>query len=60
MNNPQVPGLFFNLDELKILFSNLKNHEDDLSPDSESVLIKIERVLYDYLTIGEIELLSEK
>jgi hypothetical protein len=58
--NTSKPGLFLNLDELKILFSSLKAHEDDLSRDAGSMLVKIERLLYDYLTIGEIESLLEK
>lgn len=51
-------GLFLPLDELKLLFSAIKPHEETLPPDAESVFIKIERVLYDHLTIREIELLS--
>jgi hypothetical protein len=55
----QIPGLFFSLDELKTLFSAMKIHEEVLPPDAESLLFKIERILYDHLTIREIELLSE-
>ncbi len=54
----KMHGLFLPLDELKLLFSAIKPHEETLPPDAESVLIKIERVLYDHLTIREIELLS--
>jgi hypothetical protein len=59
MNDSNV-GLFFTLDELKVLFSSLKMYEDDLSEDAETLLVKIERVLYDHLTIQEIKSLSEK
>ncbi|MDR2900775.1 MAG: hypothetical protein LBV20_04590 [Treponema sp.] len=59
MNKQQETGLFFTLDELKIFFSSLKSHEDDLSPDAETALVKIERFLYEHLTIREIESLSQ-
>jgi hypothetical protein len=57
--HPAVPGLLLSLDEIKILFSELKSHEDDLLPDTEVMLVKIERFLYDHLTIREIESLSK-
>jgi hypothetical protein len=58
MEKMENPGLFLNLDELKMLFSELKTHEDTLKPNVELILIKIEKILYDHLTIKEIELLS--
>jgi hypothetical protein len=59
MNNPQEPGLFLSLHELKVLFSELIAFEDDLSPDAEALLFKVEKVLWDYLTIEEIDALRE-
>ncbi len=56
--HPEEPGIFFNLDELKILFSGLKTHEEDLAGDAKTMLNKIEKVLYNYLSIREFELLS--
>ncbi len=59
MNSPQEPGLFFSLDDLKILFSSLKAFEENLDLDAEILLSRIEKILYDYLSIREIESLSQ-
>lgn len=58
MNGQNDPGLFFDLDELKVLFSSLKPHEDSLSPRAELLLAKIEKILYNHLSIREIGALS--
>jgi hypothetical protein len=48
-------GAFFTLNELLAVFPRLKRIEAVLEKDERAVLLKIEKVLYERLSIGEIE-----
>ena len=50
-----MKGPFLNLEELLILFPFLKKNETLLDNDQLKVLIKIEKTLYEHLSIAEIE-----
>jgi hypothetical protein len=46
---------FLSLGELKAIFPRLKKDEDSLTLSERQVLTRIERTLYDHLSIQEIE-----
>jgi hypothetical protein len=48
-------GAFFTLWELLAVFPRLKRAEAVLEKDERAVLLRIEKVLYECLSIGEIE-----
>ncbi|MDR2393496.1 MAG: hypothetical protein LBD93_05005 [Treponema sp.] len=48
-------GVFFTFNELKALFPQLKKGENTLLPAEREVLLKIERILYEQLSIQEME-----
>ncbi|MDR2143718.1 MAG: hypothetical protein LBP29_05060 [Treponema sp.] len=48
-------GVFFTLDELLAIFPRLKHVEAVLKKDERAVLIRMEKVLYEHLSINEIE-----
>jgi hypothetical protein len=48
-------GVFLTLNELLAVFPRLKRLEAVLEKDERVVLIKMEKVLYEYLSISEIE-----
>ena len=45
----------FTMDELLILFPLLKKNEESLSAKERQILVKIEKALYEHLSIEEIE-----
>ena len=49
------PGIFINMEELLVLFPLLKKNEDRLSGKERQILVKIEKELYEHLSIAEIE-----
>ncbi|QQO08151.1 hypothetical protein [Breznakiella homolactica] len=55
------PGLFFELQDLTVLFSLVKSMEDRLSQGERNILIEIEKTLYEHLSIKEVaKLISTK
>jgi hypothetical protein len=48
-------GIFLTLNELLAVFPRLKRLEAVLEKDERAVLIKMEKVLYEQLSISEIE-----
>ncbi|MDR0722679.1 MAG: hypothetical protein LBF75_07825 [Treponema sp.] len=48
-------GMFFTFKELKVLFTRLKKAENTLLPAEREVLLKIERTLYEQLSIQDVE-----
>jgi hypothetical protein len=48
-------GAFFSVDELKAVFPRLKRNEALLSVPERRVLWRIEKTLYTYLSVEEIE-----
>jgi hypothetical protein len=50
-----MEGLLLNNEELRILFPLLKGIEAQMKNAERAVLLKIEKALYDQLSINEIE-----
>jgi hypothetical protein len=48
-------GVFLSLDDLKTVFPFLKKEEKFFSPEERDVFLKIEKKLYEHLSIEEIE-----
>ncbi|MDR0628933.1 MAG: hypothetical protein LBG24_04725 [Treponema sp.] len=48
-------GMFFTFKELTVLFPRLKKAENTLLPAEREVLLKIERTLYEQLSIQDVE-----
>ena len=48
-------GLFLSLEELLILFPLLKKNEVSLNNKERHILVKIEKKLYEHLSIADIE-----
>ncbi|MDR3115073.1 MAG: hypothetical protein LBU25_06080 [Treponema sp.] len=48
-------GGFFTFNELKVIFSLLKKGENTLLPVERDILLKIERILYEQLSIQDVE-----
>jgi hypothetical protein len=48
-------GTFFSFEELLILFPLLKKNEALLSNQERTILVKIEKTLYEHLSIAEME-----
>jgi hypothetical protein len=59
MDPSKTPGLFLTVEELCSVFSRLKKNEAELDAQERAVLLKIERVLYENLSIQELEILAE-
>ncbi|MCL1814945.1 MAG: hypothetical protein FWG27_03875 [Treponema sp.] len=51
----QGEGIFFTLEELLVLFPLLKKNEPLLSDKERQMLVKIEKIIYEHLSIAEIE-----
>jgi hypothetical protein len=49
------PGVFLTLQDLKAVFPCLKRDEGALSPAEQTVLQRVEKKLYEYLSIEEME-----
>ena len=60
MNIDGEEGLFLTLNECKTLFPGLKRNESFLSNDERMIMLKIEKVLYQNLSIQDIEELLER
>jgi hypothetical protein len=58
--NPREPGIFFTIEEMLSVFPRLKKNEALLDFSERPVLLKIERFLYQNLSVEELESLSEK
>jgi hypothetical protein len=54
-----TPGLFLSLEELCLLFPKLKKNEAHLDVSERALLLRMERVLYENLSIQELETLRE-
>ena len=52
-------GFFLPLNDCKVLFPRLKEHEFSLSTDERMIMHKLEKVLYKNLSIQEMEELLE-
>ena len=50
-----MTGAFLSLEELLILLSLFKKNEALLSRQERQILVKIEKILYEHLSIEEIE-----
>ncbi|MDR2211061.1 MAG: hypothetical protein LBO65_06280 [Spirochaetaceae bacterium] len=48
-------GAFFNIEELRAIFPRLKRDEDALSAPERSFLYRVEKTLYQHLSVQEIE-----
>ncbi|MDR2796991.1 MAG: hypothetical protein LBB80_01480 [Treponema sp.] len=48
-------GVFFTFNELKVIFPRLKKRENTLLPAERDILLKIERTLYNQLSIQDVE-----
>jgi hypothetical protein len=55
----ELPGLFLSLEELRSLFPRLKKSEAQLDISERALLLRMERVLYENLSIQELETLGE-
>jgi hypothetical protein len=55
MEYKQQEGIFFTFNELKTVFPWLKKRENTLSSVERTLLLKIERALYEQLSIQEVE-----
>jgi hypothetical protein len=55
MEHPQEAGVFITLQELSALFPRLKRAEHTMNSAERHVLIKLERTLYEYLSVSEAE-----
>jgi len=53
-------GIFLSLIECTHLFPGLKEKEASLNKDERRILLKIEKVLYDNLSIQEVDELTER
>lgn len=51
-------GIWLDLRECKVLFSRLKGMETRLSAPERELLLRIEKTLYERLSIGELETLQ--
>ncbi|MDR2071995.1 MAG: hypothetical protein LBP60_00990 [Spirochaetaceae bacterium] len=51
----QPEGAFFSLEELLAIFPRLKQSEDTLSVPERSFLYRVEKTLYQHLSIQDIE-----
>jgi hypothetical protein len=52
-------GVFLSLGECTVLYPKLKENEANLSKEERKVLLKIEKLLYEHLSIGEMHDLLE-
>ena len=50
-----APGLFLSLDELGAIFPRLKRNESLLTPGERRILSRMEKVLYEHLSVADIE-----
>jgi hypothetical protein len=57
MEDEKNPGLFFRVEELKIIFKRFKSLEHALGSEEREILNRIEQTLYDTLAVDEIEAL---
>ena len=55
MDPHEEAGLFFGLEDCKCLFRRLKKDEFKLSDEEQSILQRLEKMLYARLSIREIE-----
>ena len=56
----EAAGVFLSLNDCTVLFPRLKENEVSLSKGERMLLRRIEKVLYENLSIREIEALLEK
>jgi hypothetical protein len=54
---PQEAGVFFTLRELMAIFPRLKRGEQSMNLPERQALLKLEKVLYEYLSVEEAEAL---
>ncbi|MDR2247739.1 MAG: hypothetical protein LBE17_13895 [Treponema sp.] len=55
MRYPQDAGVFIGIGELLAIFPRIKRDEYTMTPAERQVLTKLEKVLYEYLTVEEVE-----
>jgi hypothetical protein len=53
-------GAFFTIKELRDIFPRLKSMETRLDRDERAALIKIEKILYNSLSVEEIEAMQDR
>ncbi|GHV84975.1 hypothetical protein AGMMS50230_05830 [Spirochaetia bacterium] len=51
----QIPVFFLSLDEIKAVFPRLKQNEPFLGDGERQVLWRMEKTLYEHLSLAEIE-----
>ncbi|MDR1929424.1 MAG: hypothetical protein LBQ44_02230 [Treponema sp.] len=54
-----TPGIFLSVKELRPVYLRLKQNEAALNAPERDILLKIERVLYEHLSIQELEIPGE-
>jgi hypothetical protein len=52
-DSEEETGIFLSLAECTVLYPKLKENEANLSKDERKVLLKIEKLLYEHLSVGE-------
>jgi hypothetical protein len=60
MDNGGEAGVFLSLNDCGALYPRFKENESFLSEDERKVLLRIEKLLYRNLSIGEMEELLER
>ena len=60
MDNEGAAGVFLTLNDCTVLFPRLKENEASLSKEERVILLKMEKVLYENLSIREMEELTRK
>jgi hypothetical protein len=55
MKYPQEAGVFIGLRELMTVFPRIKREEYAMNPAERQVLMKLEQVLYENLSVEEVE-----
>lgn len=51
----ETDGAFFSVEEMLALFPRLKHLEGSLFQDEQAVLLRMEKILYKYLSVEEME-----
>jgi len=59
VDNNTEAGIFLTLNECSVLFPRLKRNESSLSVKESAVMLRIEKYLYENLSISEMEELFE-
>ena len=60
MDNSGEPGIFLTLNDCAVVFPRLKKNETFLSIEERMLMLRIEKILYENLSIQEMEELLDK